>query len=503
MVKYLLFIFGLACTVLGQSTLTVTDYGVVGDAIRTSAITTASSTAVTLGSEAVAHPPVSGQLILIFCAGAPTAGTNAQDLITTVFSVSDLTNVTLTAAAGAAATNFCIYGTQNAVAFQNCFNACTNTNTIVSVPAGTYLMVPPSVLDPGATMANADIVYSCITNRGGGITLQGASAANTILLGNGAWNLKGSYVQRGAILDCYGPITNNTCPLVISNLTFDGGVSQGNLTNATYPANTTTGLGWDVTHCAVLVTGTSMHHSSLQLVNCNLVHWRGEMVKAIGSISGADPGVYAVTNCVFNDGDGSGYNYGGFSHVITGCTFTNMGFAMEFYLGTYMLSPSYFSNNTIINSSSGIVLNGGVTNSGYTSPGYWVVGNHFLNLTKDIQLGPACNVTISGNTFSNASTVYGQAGVRTDSSAYQGNDHNHDIAITSNAFVNVYSPISFAGTTVDRIENVAVNGNTAFGAAYFAASYGWCSNVTFTANTSSSPYLYYGELSSINKISRQ
>ena len=202
----------------------------------------------------------------------------------------------------------------------------------------------------------------------------------------------------------------------------------------------------------------------------------------------------------FNDGDGSGYNYGGFSHVITGCTFTNMGFAMEFYLGTYMLSPSYFSNNTIINSSSGIVLNGGVTNSGYTSPGYWVVGNHFLNLTKDIQLGPACNVTISGNTFSNASTVYGQAGVRTDSSAYQGNDHNHDIAITSNAFVNVYSPISFAGTTVDRIENVAVNGNTAFGAAYFAASYGWCSNVTFTANTSSSPYLYYGGLNSATLV---
>ncbi len=192
------------------------------------------------------------------------------------------------------------------------------------------------------------------------------------------------------------------------------------------------------------------------------------------SVASETDGFIEVTNCLFADGNGSGFNFD-FTHHITGCTFSNLDMAMEFYTG-YMLNPSVFENSTITGTRGGIVLVGALTNQ--VMPAYTIRSNAFTVAQSAILLGPAQNVSVMGNEF------FGGLGVGTDSYAYQGTTLNSNILVAGNLFHETYLPINIYGNGPDRLVNLAVISNTAWGCGNFAAGGGTSTNVLFLGNQS-------------------
>jgi hypothetical protein len=481
------FAFGVLCPQPGRAaTMSVVDFGARGDAVQTVANTIRNSTRVTLAAGNQLSPGDAGKLIELFGVGPATSPTNNQDLIATIVSVRSATSIIISRPASMTAAGVsCTYGTQNANAFQNCVNACEGSNAVITIPAGIYLMVPPQILSANFKMAGASMLCPAVSLSRGGIEFIGDTPDDTVLLGNGAWILNNGFVQRGIIFACLGPVTNNY-PLEFQNLSFDGGVQIGNVGYGTGPADPVSGGGWDITHDAVIDMGEPPYHTNKIFVNCTFEHWRGEMVKSVVAWTA---GFIAMKNCAFYDGDGSGFNFNWTPHVINGCLFSNLNMAIEFYVGT-MKTNCLFENCVVTNTRIAITLVGALTNA--PSPGYAIVGNSISAAKYDICLGPARNVQIIGNTF-----FGGVGGVATDSTAYQGSDINSDILVESNRFVNTAYPIAVCGDGRDRMQDVIVDSNTAYGCANFASGYGWSSNVVFVGNASLQPAInHIGQLDS-------
>lgn len=453
-------------------TLCVTNFGARGDVFETLAATVQGSPLVHLLPTNRLSSLDVGKLLLLFGAGPETTPTNQQDLVAKILSVNHRTNVTLSVPAGITASQVTVTcGTQNASAFQQCIDACSGSNTVVLIPKGRYLLVPPVMLDTNFVMTGAGNAQPSVLLRKGGICFLGEDPSSSILIGCGAWMLKGGWVHRGWMFECLGPVTNNT-PLVFENLTFDGGVQQGR--EAYYnsgPALTNNGEGWDVTHDAVVDNGAPPLHAFKQFINCTFTRWRGEMVKSCASLM---DGYIEMTNCAFLDGEASGFNFN-FTHLITGCTFSNLDMAMEFYAG-YMLGDSRFENSTIINVRDAIVLEGALTN--HEMPSYTITGNMMAPSQTGVLLAPARNVTIYGNQF-----IGGNIGVATDNYAYQGSGENSNLVIALNYFQN-NTPFIVGGGGQDSIVNVTVISNQAWNCGRFAQGYGWSSNVVFLDNSS-------------------
>jgi hypothetical protein len=466
--------------------LNVVDFGARGDAVQTLANTVSNSTRVTLAHTHRLSGADVGKLIELFGVGPATSATNNQDLIATIVSVDDATSVTISKPASATATRInCTYGTQDAMAFQNCVNACQGSNDVITIPAGAYLMVPPQILSINFEMTSSSTLCPAVSISRGGIKFLGDTPKDTVLLGNGAWILSNGFVQRGIIIGCVGPVTNNA-PLVFQNLCFNGGVQVGNLGYGSGPADPVSGGGWDITHDAVVDMSEPPYHTNKLFINCSFLHWRGEMVKSVVSWP---TGFIAMINCAFYDGDGSGYNFNITPHVINGCLFSNLDMAMEYAVGP-MATNSVFENNIVTNTRIGIALCGAWTN--YPSPGYSIISNSISAAKYDICLGPARNVQIIGNTF-----FGGMGGVATDSAAYQGTDINFNILAQNNQFVNTVYPVAVCGAGRDLMEDMTVESNTAYGCANFASGYGWSSNVVFTGNASLQPAVnHFGLLDS-------
>jgi hypothetical protein len=456
-----------------SSTLNVTNFGAQGDAFATLADTVQGSAMIHLFPTNQLSTTDVGKLMLLFGAGPAASSTNQQDLVAQILSVAQGTNITLSVPAGITAGQVPVTcGTQNADAFQQCINACTGTNAVIQVPPGRYLLVPPVMLDAHFVMAGAGDARPAVVLQTGGIHFLGADPSSSVLLGCGAWQLKGTWVHRGWMFECLGPVRNNA-PLIFENLTFDGGVHQGR--QAFYnggPARTNDGAGWDVTHDAVVDIGPPPLHAFKQFVNCTFTHWRGEMVKSVASLM---DGYIEMTNCAFLDGEASGFNFN-FTHRITGCTFSNLDMAMEFYVG-YMTGPSVFENSTVTNVHNAIVLVGALTN--HPTPSYTISGNTFAPSGAGLLMGPARNVTISSNQF-----FGGNIGIGTDDYAYQGSGINSNIVILANVFQNTGTPFNVAGDGTDSIVNVTITSNQAWNCGRFADGYGWSSNVVFRSNRS-------------------
>jgi len=452
--------------------LNVTNFGATGDAVQILASTVSNSATVILDpSNALSSTDV-GKIIELFGVGAVTTGTNHQDLVGSIVAVTNGTNVTISMMAGLTATAVpCTIGTQNAGAFQRCLDACHGTNTVVLIPAGSYLLVPPSFLDPSFVMDSAATLTFAINIQKGGIHLLGDEGGGSRLVGNGAWALKGAYVQRGALAGCVGPVTNDA-PLVFENLTLDGGVQAGNLGNIAGPASVTDGSGWDVTHAAVIDFGQAPLHAYKGFINCRFVHWRGEMVKSV--VAGMD-GLIQMTNCSFVDGQASGFNFN-FTHEINGCLFSNLFMAMEFYEG-YMQGASTFENSTMTNLVNAIVLVGALTN--HVEPSYTIRSNIFGASGKSILFSPVRNLTVVGNQF------YGSIiGLGSDDYAYQGTDYNSDILVESNTFTGTGYCLNIGSSGRDRVANMTWLTNTAVGCPRFGNGYGWSTNIVFLGNAS-------------------
>ena len=461
----------------GQSTsLNVTNFGAVGDAVQILVTTVSNSPVVTFPATHPASSADIGKIVLLFGVGPATTPTNNQDLIATIVSVASATSVTISRAASVTAANVpCTYGTQNAGPFQSCINASSGTNALIKIPAGNYLLVPPSQLNSSLFSIGDWYWRAALVITNGGLTFEGlgATRSNVVLTGCGAWSLVGGNVMRGVIFLNLGPISHDA-PMMWTNLTMDGGVQTGRTDfNSDGPANPIDGSGWDVTHDAVLDAGNNPLHAYKAFINCSFVHWRGEMVKSTASY---DAGMILTSNCSFIDGEGSGYNFNWTPFHITGCLFSNLNLAIEHYVGT-MRHPFLFENSTIAVVRGGFSISGALSNSVVQTN--TIRSNSVSFDTFGVVMAPCQNLAIVGNQFLN-----GQFGIETDSAAYQGSVWNSNILVMGNSFNAVYTPIQNGGGGVDSLANVQVVSNYSLGCWKFAFGYGWGTNVLFLGNRS-------------------
>jgi hypothetical protein len=455
-----------------SATLSVTDFGARGDAVPFLASTVGNSTVITIQSTNHLSSADVGKLILLFGAGPSTTPTNNQDLVATITQVSSGTNITMSLAAGVTSNGIMgTYGTQNATAFQNCVNAVTGTNTIITIPPGTYLLLSPQAISNGFVMQNYAETHPAVTIQTGGIHFLGSGMTNTVLMGCGAWQLKGSYVYRGYLFALQGPVTNDA-PLIFDSLTMDGGVPVGNTSAHGFPASVIDGSGWDNTHHAVVDIGLPPLHAYKSFINCGFRHWRGEMLI---SVTSQWDGYILITNCFFSDGNASGFNFN-FTHDIDGCTFSNLFQALEFY-EAYASNSCYFQNSLLTNiTGNGMALNGAITNRQMLT--YSIVSNSISASGVAVETTPAENVLIISNNFYTSTTPigFGVAG-------YQGTAINNNIVVEFNNFIDTYYALEIMGAGQNLVANVVVSSNTAIGVHNFAYGYGWSTNVSFVGNT--------------------
>lgn len=436
------------------------DYGARGDAFIGACSTTASDPIIAVDGQSFTVADV-GKLALVFGVGTITTGTNRQDLVATITGASG-GDLTLDTAPTLTASNVrVIVGTQNVNAFQSVINACASTSDTITNAPGTYLLVSPALVS-GSAASNS---FALSLNRGG-IHFVGQSATNTTLLSCGAWRLIGGAATRGFMF-AVGSVTNDY-PVILENLTLDGGVAQGNTTSHGFPASAVTGEGWDETHNAWKESGTPQH-SYKAFRNCVFRGWRGEVLIDNSAWTNS---VNEVTSCIFYDCNASALNLTG-AYQVRGTVTTNTYLSMEWYMG-------YANTNSLMETSdfgANVVLLGAL--AGHTQPPFLARSNTFRGY---IQCSPAVNITILNNTF-----LEPTVGIFVTSAGYQGTDHNHDWLIASNLFQGVYNPVALDGGVNNRTEAVTISHNTVTGAGFpLLYGFGQNSNIIVSANIGNS-----------------
>ncbi len=383
-----------------QSSLNVTDYGAVGDAVQLNVNTTAGSPLVTTVNQ-LSSADI-GKSIEVFGVGMQTIGinsygvnsTNNLDLIAVITNVLNGTNIYISTVPQATILNaFATYGTDNTPAITNAI-AAAGTNAIIHFPNGTFLCMP-TVQTPGVAYSLAAI---CL-HRGG---LHFLGSGSTILLSRGAfhpedftaWGWGSNSPARGYLFEVVAPIANDL-PIIVDNLTLDGGIQQGNTSVHGNYVNNIDGQGWDVGHCAWVCTdngnntGTATHQV---FTNVTVQHWRGEMFK---SIDQNNNGNISIHNSSFIDGNATALNIYG-SWDVTSNQFVNL-FQTAEYFQSYYTNTSYFQNNLVTNiTGNGWACNGALA----SSPPFIIRSNTFYFMgygNNGIQTAPGANISVLNN----------------------------------------------------------------------------------------------------------
>lgn len=408
--------------------MNVTNFGAIGDVVQFSVNTVSNSSIVSVAGTNIFSSADVGKVLEVFGAGPwvhyrGAAVVTQQDIICLVTKVTEGTNLSLSVPCGWTMDARCIVGTNNAPAFQAAIDAASRlvrrhktANVTINIPAGTYLMVSPYVLDPKYVMSSISDTHAAITISSGGITLQGEAATNTILMGCGAGmehRVQGSLSwispgyapcvpMRDTLVICQGPVANSQKPLVFENLTMDGGVAHGMQSYSYWTPIQANGEGWDTTHHAVADSDAQLTDEMNQMkvfTNCIFQHWRGEIL-----ICWTDkiPGAFVdIANCIFQDCNATADNmyYGQHVH---GCTFNGLEKVMEYYQAKATL-PTVFENNLWTNISPNnhyaLTVVGATTKA--AMPAFIIKNNIFHNETgiNAIQFSPACNVSVVSNYF--------------------------------------------------------------------------------------------------------
>jgi len=451
----------------------VTENGAKGDAVKIIASAESGSPVISLKGIQVS-PSDEGKIVILYGAGpatTSTTATNHQDMLATVIEIPDESHLKLSLPSGITATNlYGILGTDNAHAFQLSVDRAFGSNTVISVPPGNFLMIPPALIDRRKMIAGKAKLNAAVVITKGGVTFQGVDPKTTILTACGAWQLSGNYVSRGVLFECRGPVRHPEFSLAFENLTMDGGVENGRLDYRGFPARPTDGLGWDITHGAVLDSGQQPLHLMKIFRNCIFQHWRGEILKGV---SDANNGFVEVTGCDFHDGNASAFNFD-VAHHIDHCKFDHLDMAMEFYEGR-MDRPSIFENSSVSDVRADLVIVGALTN--HPAPLY-TIRNNYLQASNGfgVFLNPAKNVLIESNRFEGQGFCIGNgAGV-------QGTDYSHDIVIRDNSATNGGDLFLVQCGYNQRFENVLITGNIISGRGGLGCGWGYCTNVTYSNN---------------------
>lgn len=493
--RTLLAILLLSPTLVGAA-LSVINYGAAGDCRQVWVSTTTNSVQVVF-TNSISSADLN-KTVLLFAVGQKRIGnnisgvysTNYQDLIAVITNVVGSTAY-LSGDIPQQTSNgvYCVYGTNNSYAFQAAVDAATGTNTVINIPAGNYLLIPPcqyTNFDNALPYPNYMALFELCGFKlyKGGITFQGEDRNTTILTGNGAWKNQGGYALRGDVFHCIGPITNDY-PLVFDNLTFDGGVALGLAGGqGTQPANIYDGNGWDGTCAAGTDVGVEPLNSFKQFSHCTFRHMRGEMLKGVTGSAWNE--TIQITNCFFWDGNATAFNYN-FAHTITGCTFSNMYQIEEFFLRWPTNAPSFFVNNYATNITHNFIsLNGGTSSN---QP--YVISNNVFYQTGGNGIGttPASNVQMVSNVFNCLPTFY-SFNIVLGMAGYQGYWCNSNIVIRGNRFTNAPSMVlqiagGTSGNDPERVVAVDFYHNTiqrADDSVMALQAYNWCADVHFFSN---------------------
>jgi lysophospholipase L1-like esterase len=494
----------------------VLNFGASGDVVKLTVKTTSNSPVVSvIGTNRFSSADI-GKVIQVFRAGPWITYSNwgpvvtNQDIVCLITNVSNGTDLSLSIPCGWTTNAYCVVGTNNAPAFQAAINAASNviasamaTNVVISIPPGTYLLVSPYVLIPSCPMSSISDTHPAIYISSGGITLQGNSTNDTVLMGCGAgmnhfvnanlsWISSGyaPYVpMRDTLIYCYGPIQHNELPLIFQNLTFDGGLTNGLLNYRYWTIKQGNGDGWDTTHHCLADSNpfpsTPQMHQMKVFTNCVFQHWRGEILICWTAKGGTNT-FNDIANCLFQDGSASAINlyYGQHIH---GCTFSGLDKVEEFYQFNASL-PSVFENNVwtnILGNPFSIV--GSTTNENAQS--YTLQNNIMYGMAgiNQIHFAPAANISVIGNQF------FGQApSVAFSGLGVQPSDGSAtiitNILIACNSFNDSAAPITMDGYPVS---NVLISNNTstviANNGAFASAGGGWKTNILFVNNTAPAP----------------
>lgn len=398
-----LLITGASVKATAQTSLNVTNFGARGDAVQFYVNTVSNSVVVTTTNALSANDI--GKTIEVFTVGDQTYGRDSygvtnygnQDLIASITNVVNGTNLYLSRIPQATRLNaWGTYGTDNTRAFSNTIAAAAGFATAtITIPNGTYLLMP-TWQTAGGYQFGSILIYR------GGLRFVGESQVNTVLLSRGAWQLftnpatGNAFCARGYLIQIVAPITNDL-PLTFENMTWDGGVKQGDTDVHHFPANKIDGGGWDEKHGAYLTydrgnnTGTATRQV---LSNLTVIHWRGEMIK---SIDGNRNGNIAIKNCLFADGNATALNVYP-SWDVRNNIFSNLFQIAELYQ-QYYTNTSYFCNNFATNIfGNGFAINGGV----WAAKPFVMQSNTFhLNGLGNhgILTLPAANISFLDNTF--------------------------------------------------------------------------------------------------------
>jgi hypothetical protein len=458
-------------------TLNVTDYGAVGDAVQIWANTVGNSTTVSVPAAAFTSADI-GKVVELFGVGVATSGGNHQDLVTLITGVTDGTTIVVATAPSVTATNiYCVIGRNNVAAFQAAIDAATGPDTVINIPAGSFLLMPPQHMGAGFSTW----YMSSLVIRKGGIHLLGAGRTSTVLLGSGAWNVyvnpitgrPGPETYRGFLFIV--PDASDTNPLVFENLTMDGGLQNGFYGSREQPARTDNGQGWDQTHDAFVDAGNGSRLENVAMINCQFQHWRGEVMKSVGV---ATNGFMVISNCVFTDNNATAMNVYPVKTTV-GCLFTNMSQVEEYYQQYNTRGTCYFMGNTVCGAR-GIAFNGATGKNSW-----YVISNNVFNPNGDMAMltSPGANIQFCNN------SVYGGIGVAlgTSSSGLAFQCLNSNIWINDNTFYGG-TPVLISGNHYGNgVTSVVVSNNVAYGDSIFGASYDSTvsDNILFTKNSGS------------------
>src|SRR3569832_1523506 len=166
---------------------------------------------------------------------------------------------------------------------------------IVQIPEGKSQIAPPDLTHQKA--ASLVINYD-------NITLSGAGIGKTILYCRGEWSLIKKRVVRGIGILIAGtrPPEKPRLNITLQNFELVGGLPefQGYTGNRGFPASTTTGDGWDITHKGICLDfDLSLDNISIDRVS---VHdFRGELIYA----GGGSLGNLKITNSQLFNSNGS------------------------------------------------------------------------------------------------------------------------------------------------------------------------------------------------------
>ena len=166
---------------------------------------------------------------------------------------------------------------------------------IVEIPEGKYQIAPPDLTDQKA--ASLVINYD-------NITLSGAGIGKTILYCRGEWSLIKKRVVRGIGILIAGsrPPEKPRQNITLQNFELIGGLPefQGYTANRGFPAHTTTGDGWDITHKGICLDfDRSLDNITIDRVSIH--DFRGELIYA----GGGSLGNVKITNCQLFNSNGS------------------------------------------------------------------------------------------------------------------------------------------------------------------------------------------------------